>query len=109
MIPSDANILVNVKEMDLSFNPLTTDSITNVLNEPKTVRSLNIAGTGITEVPVLETPFLLHLNLSHNNIKIINDDILAKAKLMETLDISYNRLPNLSAGLASTWPKLTSM
>jgi len=109
VIPSDANILVNVKEMDLSFNPLTTDSINNVLNEPKTVRSLNMAGTGITEVPVLETPFLLHLNLSHNDIKIINDDILAKAKLMETLDVSYNRLPNLSAGLASTWPKLTSM
>merc|ERR1719233_2172246 len=109
VIPSDANILVNVKEMDLSFNPLTTDSINNVLNEPKTVRSLNMAGTGISEVPVLETPFLLHLNLSHNNIKIINDDILAKAKLMETLDISHNNLPNLSAGLASTWPKLTSM
>jgi len=109
VIPSDANILVNVKEMDLSFNPLNTESINNVLNEPKTVRSLNMAGTGIKKVPTLETPFLLHLNLSHNNINTINDDILSKAKLMQTLDVSHNKLPNLSAGLASTWPKLTSM
>ena len=46
-IPSDANVLVNIKEIDLSFNPLTDESIVNVLNEPKTVRSLNMAGTGI--------------------------------------------------------------
>ena len=109
VIPSDADILVNVKEMDLSFNPLTTDSIINVLNEPKTVRRLNMAGTGISEVPFLETPFLINLNVSHNNIRIINDDILAKAKLLQSLDVSHNALPNLSSGLASAWPKLTSM
>ena len=109
VIPSDANILVNVKQMDLSFNPLTTDSINNVLNEPKTVRELNMAGTGISKVPVLETPFLLKLNLSHNNIKLINDDILSKAKLLQSLDVSHNELPNLSSGLATTWPKLTAI
>ena len=49
-IPSDANVLVNIKEVDLSFNPLTEESIKNVLNEPKTARSLNMAGTGIREV-----------------------------------------------------------
>lgn len=109
VIPSDANILVNVKEMDLSFNPLNTDSINNVLNEPKTVRSINMAGTGITKVPVLETPFLLHLNLSHNNIRVLNDDILSKAKLLQTMDVSHNRLPSLSSGLASTWPELKTL
>merc|ERR1719410_2884054 len=109
VIPSDANILVNVKQMDLSFNPLTTDSINNVLNEPKTVRDLNMAGTGISKVPVLETPFLIRLNLSHNNIKLINDDILSKAKLLQSLDVSHNELPNLSSGLATTWPKLTAI
>merc|ERR1712012_1201216 len=68
-----------------------------------------MAGTGVRKVPVLETPFLINLNLSHNSIKIINDDILMKAKLLESLDVSHNSLPNLSSGLASTWPKLTSM
>ena len=109
VIPSDANILVNVKEMDLSFNPLSKDSIANVLNEPKTVRSLNMAGTGIDKVPVLETPFLLSLNLSYNKIKYLNDDILSKAQLMESLDVSHNQLPNLSSGLASAWTVLKHM
>lgn len=109
VIPSDANILVNVKEMDLSFNPLSKDSIANVLNEPKTVRSLNMAGTGIEKVPVLETPFLVSLNMSNNKIKYLNDDILSKAQLMETLDVAFNELPNLSSGLASAWPVLKHM
>ncbi len=109
VIPSDANILVNVKEMDLSFNPLNSDSIINVLNEPKTVRSLNMAGTGIEKVPVLETPFLINLNLSHNSIKTLSDDILSKSKLVENLDVSHNKIPNLSSGLASAWLVLTHM
>ncbi len=107
-IPSAANVLVNVKEIDISFNPLTEESIGNVLNEPKTVRSLNMAGTGIKEVPVLETPFLTHLNLSGNEIRILNDDILSKPALV-SLDVSGNQIPNLSFGLTSAWTKLKTL
>lgn len=103
-IPSDANVLVNIKEIDLSFNPLTEESINNVLNEPKTVRELNMAGTGILTVPVLETPFLTHLNLSHNKISVLNEEILGKPSL-ELLDVSHNEIPNLSFGLTSAWPQ----
>ncbi len=108
-IPSDANILVNIKEIDLSYNPLTEDSIVNVLNEPKTVRNLNMAGTGISTVPVLETPFLTHLNLSHNDISVLNDEILNKPTALESLDVSFNDIPNLSFGMTSAWPKLKSL
>ena len=104
-IPSDANILLNIKEIDLSYNPLTEDSIINVLNQPKTVRRLNMAGTGIREVSVLETPFITHFNLSHNEISKLTGDVLNKASL-HTLDVSFNRLPNLSFGMTSAWPKL---
>merc|ERR1712223_1929146 len=107
-IPSDANILLNIKEIDLSYNPLTEDSISNVLNQPKTVRRLNMAGTGIETVPFLETPFLTHLNLSHNDIGKLNGDILNKAAL-QVLDVSNNRLPSLSFGLTSAWPKLKDL
>ena len=104
-IPSDANILLNIKEIDLSYNPLTEESISNVLNQPKTVRRLNMAGTGISEVPVLETPFITHFNLSHNQVSKLNGDVLNKPSL-HTLDVSFNRLPNLSFGMTSAWPKL---
>ena len=107
-IPSDANILLNIKEIDLSFNPLTEDSISNVLNQPKTVRKLDMAGTGIMDVPVLETPFLTSFNLSGNKISKLNGDILNKASLT-TLDVSNNRLPNLSFGMTSAWPKLRNL
>jgi Leucine-rich repeat (LRR) protein len=107
-IPSDANILVNIKEIDLSYNPLTEDSIINVLNEPKTVRKLNMAGTGIEIVPILETPFLTHLNLSDNSIDLLNEEILNKPSL-HTLDVSYNNLPNLSFGMSTAWPKLRNL
>ena len=107
-IPSDANILLNIKEIDLSFNPLTEDSVSNVLNQPKTVRRLNMAGTGIETVPVLETPFLTHFNLSYNDISKLNGDILNKASL-QSLDVSNNRLPSLSFGLSSAWPKLKDL
>ena len=107
-IPSDANVLVNIKEIDLSFNPLTEESIVNVLNEPKTVRALNMAGTGIKEVPILETPFLTHLNLSNNKISVLNDEILDKPSL-QSLDVSHNKIPNLSFGLTSAWPKLNNL
>lgn len=107
-IPSDANILLNIKEIDLSYNPLTEDSISNVLNQPKTVRKLNMAGTGIKEVPVLETPFLTHFNLSHNSISKLNGDVLNKASL-QSLDVSWNKLPNLSFGMTSAWPKLKNL
>ena len=37
-IPADDTIMVNIKRLDLSFNPLSQDAVTNVLAEPKTVR-----------------------------------------------------------------------
>ena len=99
-IPNDANILVNIKEIDISFNPLSKDSVVNMLGEPKTVHKLNMAGTGIKVVPSLETPFLTHLNLSHNDISVLNEDILSKSSLI-SLDVSHNQIPNLSSGLSS--------
>ena len=107
-IPSDANILLNIKEIDLSYNPLTEESTGNFLNQPKTVRRLNMAGTGITQVTVLETPFITYFNLSHNQISKLNGEVLNKASL-HTLDVSFNRLPNLSFGMTSAWPKLKNL
>lgn len=101
-LPRTDNALVNVKDLDLSFNPLTDDIINNVLGEAKTFRFLNMAGTGITKVPKLDSPFLISLNISHNNIKTLTEDILKKSQL-ETLDVSHNQIPALSTGLASAW------
>lgn len=107
-IPADDSIMVNIKKLDLSFNPLTEEAIRNVLSEPKTVRDLNLAGTGIQNVVQLETPFLNSLNVSYNNITTLNEKVFARTTLLETLDVSYNRIEDLT-NLRNVWPLLKNI
>lgn len=95
-IPSEDSIMVNIKKLDLSFNPLTPKSVKNVLGEPKTVRHLNLAGTGITEVVQLETPFLNSLNLSSNFVNELPKGVFDRTSLVEHLDLSNNSIVNIS-------------
>lgn len=74
-VAPNLNILVNVKSLDLSFNPLDEASLKNILNEPKTVRSLNLANCSIKTLPQLEMPFLRQLNLSGNMISSFGDNV----------------------------------
>ncbi|EDV94639.1 protein artichoke [Drosophila grimshawi] len=104
-LPRDDSIMVNIKRIDLSFNPLSNQAVHNVLNEPKTVRELNLAGTGIEELQLLETPFLQYLNLSHNKLHNIKPDVFQRVTLLETLDLSSNELASLS-DLSLAWPQL---
>lgn len=108
-IPPDDSIMVNIKRLDLSFNPLSQEAITSVLGEPKTVRELNMAGTGINNVPVLETPFLQKLNLSHNNIADLPDKAFERPTLLEDLDLSHNKISDLSGSLSQVWSKLKNL
>lgn len=95
-IPADDSIMVNIKNLDLSFNPLSEEAINNVLGEPKTVRELNLAGTGIQKVTQLETPFLHKLNISNNNISELPLTVFERATLLEILDVSHNKVNNIS-------------
>lgn len=107
-IPADDSIMVNIKKLDLSFNPLSKDAITNILSEPKTVRELNLAGTGIDEISALETPFLQVLNVSHNSISKVNEKVFERATLLENLDMSSNLLQNMKS-VSKVWPIINSL
>ena len=106
LIDKDADILATIKKLDLSFNPLTEESIVNVLSQPKKVKELNMAATGISLVPVLETPFLRRLNLSGNNLQDLGVDVFQRPALLESLDISNNQLTQIGSGLAAVWSRL---
>lgn len=108
MIPAEDSAMVNIKKLDLSFNPLNAETLENILSEPKTVRELNLAGTGLQTITSLETPFLQKLNLSHNSIVDINDEAFQRATLLENLDMSSNALSDIRK-LSKIWPKLTSL
>lgn len=107
-IPADDSIMVNIKKLDLSYNPLSKEAITNILGEPKTVRELNLAATGIDQVTSLETPFLQVLNLSMNGISKLNEKVFERATLLENLDLSGNNLQNMK-NVSKIWPILTSL
>lgn len=95
-LPPDDNMLVNIKKLDVSYNPLSTNSLSALLEEPKTVRELNIAGTGLKYFPdTLETPFLRFLNVSDNKISSIPPTSFHRATLLQKLDISNNSLTSV--------------
>ncbi|XP_016980214.1 LOW QUALITY PROTEIN: protein artichoke [Drosophila rhopaloa] len=104
-LPGDDSIMVNIKRIDLSFNPLSPKAVHNVLNEPKTVRELSLAGTGIEQLELLETPFLQFLNLSHNKLRNVKPEVFQRVTLLETLDLSGNELESLD-DLSGAWPQL---
>ena len=105
-IPADTNILVTIKTLDLSFNPLTEESVHNVLSEPKKVKDLNMASTGISRIPVLETPFLRRLNLSSNKLESVNETVFQRPTLLEMLDLSNNQIVGSGAGLPNVWSRM---
>uniref|UniRef100_A0A336MP89 CSON004247 protein n=1 Tax=Culicoides sonorensis TaxID=179676 RepID=A0A336MP89_CULSO len=105
-IPSDNSVIINAKSLDLSFNPLSESAIQSIFGEPKTVRELSLAGVNIKTLPVLETPYLQFLNLSHNKIDEVRKESFGRTSLLEKLDLSSNQLDNLRQ-LSESWPFLT--
>lgn len=106
--PIDASVMVNIKSLDLSFNALSEDTLVTILSEPKMVKELNLAGTGLRQLVDLETPFLKVLNLSHNSITDIKESVFKRATLLETLDLNSNLLSETKY-LAKLWPELNSL
>ena len=102
------DIVNNVKDLDLSENPLSEAAIRGILGEAKVLRSLNLARTGMKTVTRLETPFLKYLNISGNEIKDIRPAALERATLLETLDLSSNRLDDFS-NLVNTFKTLPAL
>ncbi|XP_015794717.1 chaoptin-like [Tetranychus urticae] len=95
-LPSNVNLMVNIKSLDVSNNPLTPEAVTSLLSEPKSIRNLNVAFTGLNSLPsIMETPFLQSLNISGNNITHLKSSTLQKTTLLETFDLSRNELTSL--------------
>uniref|UniRef100_A0A147BJ45 LRRCT domain-containing protein n=1 Tax=Ixodes ricinus TaxID=34613 RepID=A0A147BJ45_IXORI len=107
--PSNADVLVNIKELDVSNNPLSPNAHHVLLAEPKSVRFLHLANTGIRSLPLIESPFLRLLNLSGNAITTINSDNFQKTTLLEVLDLSNNEIPNLSVSTVGAWNNLEKL
>jgi len=96
-VAPNMNILVNVKSLDLSYNPITEHSLKTIMTEPKTVRHLSLANCSMDTIYVLEMPFLRSIDVSHNEIKSVDDTIFKRTTLLDTLDLSYNKFYTLTS------------
>lgn len=105
-LPSNADVLVNIKELDLSYNPLLPDAHYVLFGEPKSVRKLFVQGIGLSSLPIIECPFLRYLNLNDNKISKVNADVFDRSNMLINLDISHNMITNVDTNLLPAWMKL---
>ena len=109
-LPSNSDVLVNVKELDLSFNPLSNEAHSVLFGEPKSVRKLYVSGANIETLPtVIESPFLKELNLSNNNISKIKSTTFERTSLLQKIDLSYNKIINLNNNINGVWNSVSQL
>ncbi|XP_071443229.1 chaoptin, partial [Hetaerina americana] len=103
------DLLLNIKSLDLSSNPLDASALQHLLSDPKTVRFLRLRDTGLDQLPALETPFLRRLDISANKLRSIPSGAFDRTTLLERLDISDNSLTEVGESLRKAWPSLSSL
>ncbi|GIX86554.1 chaoptin [Caerostris extrusa] len=101
------NKIINIKELDLSYNPLLPDAHYVLFGEPKSVRKLYVQGVDLLHLPVIECPFLRSLNLKENKIAKISDNAFDRTNMLTNLDISNNMITDINANLVPAWMKLS--
>ncbi|CAG0916955.1 unnamed protein product [Notodromas monacha] len=105
--------------LDLSHNSIHSASVSRAIQPLTRLRSLNLAYARITEFPSV-VPTITNLNLSHNDLtarslqlllykQSVNGSasVLAQTPDLRVLDISYNQIEDLPAGLFVPVPRLS--
>ncbi|CAL1281624.1 unnamed protein product [Larinioides sclopetarius] len=105
-LPSNADVLVNIKELDLSYNPLLPDAHYVLFGEPKSVRKLYVQGVDLSHLPIIECPFLRHLNVKGNKISQVNTNAFDRTNMLTNLDVSHNMVTDIGANVVPALMKL---
>ncbi|XP_013789220.1 insulin-like growth factor-binding protein complex acid labile subunit [Limulus polyphemus] len=91
--------------LNLGFNPLDSYTVFTTVSVLHRLRNLSLAGMDIDKL-LPETfnrnPELRYLNLSHNNIPGIPNGFLQPLSRVEVLDLSHNKLQELTFEVLST-------
>lgn len=83
-----------LQKLDLSSNPIRAN-FKELFHYAQNLKKLNLANTGISVIPHLPLPNLVHLNLSHNTIETINKNSLQNLQRLKYLDLSYNHFVHI--------------
>lgn len=92
---------VNLIELDLSANKLQFDEIENLLANFHSTRmtGVDLSGIGLRQMPVLNLPNLITLNLADNLLTYIYSHSFRHIEHLHALNLSNNRLNNVPNNL----------
>lgn len=83
-----------LQKLDLSFNPIRAN-FKELFHYAQNLKTLSLANTGITTVPHLPLPNLVHLNLSQNNIETIYINSVQDLQRLKHVDLSNNNFVHI--------------
>lgn len=88
--------LNNLTDLDLSYNPIVTTNLKEILHHTSRIRKLNLNAMGLYSMPNVEATlnYLTELDLSMNYLSDISP--LNKLKFLRVLRIAQNKLTNLT-------------
>lgn len=95
----------NLLTLDLSVNPLRAN-FKELFHYVQKLRYLNLAETGLTEVPPLPLPNLIELRLSRNRIEKLSSVSVDNLGQLRRLYLDHNRFRTLPS---NAWPYLVSL
>ena len=92
---------VNLIELDLSSNRLQFDEIESLFGNFHSSRmtGLDLSGVGLRQMPVLNLPNLISLNLANNLLTFIYSHSFLHIEHLHALNLSNNRLNNVPNNL----------
>lgn len=97
-----------LQKLDLSSNPARAN-FKELFHYAQNLKELRLSNAGMSTIPHLPLPNLVHLNLSHNNIDTINKNCLKDLKRLKYLDLSYNQLAHIPHHVWFHLPLLKSL
>ncbi|XP_065162337.1 chaoptin-like isoform X2 [Atheta coriaria] len=97
-----------LQKLDLSANQIRAN-FKELFHYAQSLKELNLASSGIIATPSLPLPNLLYLNLSRNNIEIINRNTVQDLVKLKHLDLSNNHVTQIPAHLWMHLPLLKTL
>ncbi|XP_022902099.1 chaoptin-like [Onthophagus taurus] len=95
------NLILNSNQIRANFKEL--------FHYAQNLKKLSLASSGIISTPTLPLPNLISLNLSYNNIEIINRNTVQKLGKLKLLDLSHNFISHIPAYLWIHLPHLKTL
>ncbi|CAG2160447.1 unnamed protein product [Oppiella nova] len=100
---------ISLRQIDFSHNPIKHIDNKSVIFSAQHLNSLKLNNVSLATIPVLHFPQLTHLEVSHNQISLIDPQSMAMCREIRHLDLSHNFLQDVPRYLWKYMTKLQTL